>query len=139
MNVPLVLVIIPLAIWLIPAGQPREAKADLDLIGVSLMAVSVLLVMLPFVLTTGSGDNPLRWSFLALGALTAVLFVRWENRYRDAGRSPVLDFTLFSFSSYRNGVIITTLWFAAMPAMFLVKIGRASCRERGWAAGGGAV
>lgn len=120
MNVPLVLVIIPLAIWLIPAGQPREAKADLDLIGVSLMAVSVLLVMLPFVLTTGSGDNPLRWSFLALGALTAVLFVRWENRYRDAGRSPVLDFTLFSFSSYRNGVIITTLWFAAMPAMFLV-------------------
>src|SRR5699024_4973526 len=93
MNVPLVLVIIPLAIWLIPAGQPREAKADLDLIGVSLMAVSVLLVMLPFVLTTGSGDNPLRWSFLALGALTAVLFVRWENRYRDAGRSPVLDFT----------------------------------------------
>src|SRR5690625_3227493 len=43
-----------------------------------------------------------------------------ENRYRAAGREPVLDFTLFSFSSYRNGVVITTLWFAAMPAMFLV-------------------
>jgi len=120
MNVPLVLVVLPLALWLIPAAQPRDGRADLDLVGVVLMAVSVLFVMLPFVLTTGSGDHPSRWAFLGLGAITALLFVRWENRYRAAGKSPVLDFTLFSFSSYRNGVIITTLWFAAMPAMFLV-------------------
>ena len=120
MNVPLVLLIIPVALWLIPAAQPRDGRADLDLVGVSLLAVSVLFVMLPFVLTTGSGDQPLRWIFLLLGAITAVLFVRWEIRYRSAGKSPVLDFTLFEFSSYRNGVIITTLFFAAMPAMFLV-------------------
>lgn len=120
MNVPLVIVIIPLAIWLIPSAQPREGRADLDLVGVILMALSVLFVMLPFVLTTGSGDQPLRWIFLGLGLITAVLFVRWENRYRAAGRNPVLDFTLFAFSSYRNGVVITTLFFAAMPAMFLV-------------------
>ncbi len=120
MNVPLALIIIPLALWLIPAAQPREGRADLDLVGVSLLAMSVLFVMLPFVLTTGSGDDPLRWVFLVLGLITAVLFVRWEIRYRNAGKSPVLDFTLFGFSSYRNGVIITTLFFAAMPAMFLV-------------------
>ncbi len=120
MNVPLVLLLIPLALWLIPAAQPREGRADLDFVGVMLLALSVLFVMLPFVLTTGSDDQPLRWVFLGLGALTVVLFVRWEIRYRAAGKSPVLDFTLFSFSSYRNGVIITTLWFAAMPAMFLV-------------------
>lgn len=120
MNVPLVLLILPLAVWLIPVGQPREGRTDLDIVGVLLMAASVLFVMLPFVLTTGSGDQPLRWIFLGLGAITAFLFVRWENRYRAAGHSPVLDFTLFDFSSYRNGVIITTLFFAAMPAMFLV-------------------
>ncbi|GAA4117922.1 MFS transporter [Enteractinococcus coprophilus] len=120
MNVPLVLLVIPLALWLIPAAQPREGRADLDIVGVLLMAVSVLCVMLPFVLTTGSGDHPARWALLGLGAVTAYLFVRWENRYRAAGKSPVLDFTLFTLSSYRNGVIITTLFFAAMPAMFLV-------------------
>ena len=120
MNVPLVLLIVPLAIWLLPAAQPREGRTDLDLVGVMLMTGSVLFVMLPFVLTTGSGDNPVRWAFLGLGIFTALLFVRWENRYRATGRSPVLDFTLFGFSSYRNGVVITTLFFAAMPAMFLV-------------------
>lgn len=120
MNVPLALLIIPLALWLIPAAQPDAGAADLDPVGVVLMAASVLFLMLPFVLTTGSGDHLARWLFLALGAATTVGFVRWENRYRAAGRSPVLDFTLFGFSSYRNGVIITTLWFGAMPAMFLV-------------------
>lgn len=120
MNVPLALCIIPLALWLIPAAQPRDGAADLDPVGVSLMATAVLLVMLPFVLTTGSGDHPARWGLLGLGALIGVLFIRWERRYLAAGKQPVLDFRLFELPSYRNGVIITTLWFAAMPAMFLV-------------------
>lgn len=120
MNVPLALVIIPLALWLIPAAQPRQGRTDLDLVGVTLLASSVLFLMLPFVLTTGSDDQPLRWIFLVLGMITVVAFVRWENRYRNAGKRPVLDFSLFGFSSYRNGVVITTLFFAAMPAMFLV-------------------
>lgn len=120
MNVPLAVLLIPLALWLIPAAQPDAGTTDLDPVGVVLLAASVLFVMLPFVLTTGSGDHPARWLFLLLGAGTAVAFVRWENRYLAAGKRPVLDFTLFKFPSYRNGVIITTLWFGAMPATFLV-------------------
>ncbi|MGO1789976.1 MAG: MFS transporter, partial [Micrococcaceae bacterium] len=122
MNVPLALIIIPLAIRLLPGRQAHErASRDLDLVGVSLLASTVLLVMLPFVLTTGTDrDAPGRWLLLALGAVTATAFIWWERRYRDRGRSPVLDFRLFSYPSYRNGVIITTLWFAAMPATFLV-------------------
>ncbi|MDN6534359.1 MAG: MFS transporter, partial [Yaniella sp.] len=54
MNVPLALLLIPLALWLIPAAQPDAGDADLDPVGVTLMAVAVLFVMLPFVLTTGS-------------------------------------------------------------------------------------
>lgn len=120
MNVPLVILIIPLALWLIPVEQPRAGRPDLDLFGVLLLALSVLFIMIPFVMTTGADDHPARWLSLPIGALTAFVFVRWENRYRKAGRSPVLDFTLFGFASYRNGVIISTLMFAAMPAMFLV-------------------
>src|SRR5699024_8668732 len=87
---------------------------------VGLMALSVLFIMLPFVLTTGSGDHLARWLFLPLGAGSAVAFIWWENRYRAAGKDPALDFTLFAFSSYRNGVVISTLLFGAMPPMLLV-------------------
>lgn len=126
MNVPLALIIVPLAIRLLPGRQARDRSArdsarDLDLVGVSLLAATVLLVMLPFVLTTGTDqDVPARWLLLLAGAVLAAVFIWWERRYRDRGRSPVLDFRLFSYPSYRNGVIITSLWFAAMPATFLV-------------------
>lgn len=122
MNVPLALIIIPLAIWLLPGRQARDAKdRDLDLVGVLLMSVTVLFVMLPFVLTSGTdADSGLRWLFLIAGAISAAVFVWWEKRYVSQGRSPVLDFRLFNFASYRNGVIITTLWFAMMPTTFLI-------------------
>src|SRR5690625_3532383 len=44
MNVPLALVIIPLALWLIPSAQSKAGPADLDLLGVALLASSVLFV-----------------------------------------------------------------------------------------------
>ncbi|NLT25873.1 MAG: MFS transporter, partial [Microbacteriaceae bacterium] len=124
MNVPIALIILPFALKLLPNRQrhlKREGRRDLDLVGVVLMAATVLLVMLPFVLTTGTAaDDPARW-WLLVGALVAgAVFVAWERRYLAAGRDPVIDFGLFRYASYRNGVIITTVWFAVMPPMFLV-------------------
>lgn len=121
MNVPLALIIVPLALALLPSQQRHSGRRDLDLVGVGLLASTVLLVMLPFVLTTGAADDaPQRWWLLAGGAALGAGFVVWERRYAARGRLPVLDFALFHFPSYRYGVLITTLWFAIMPATFLM-------------------
>lgn len=121
MNVPLALVLLVLALRLIPASQPRAKGTQLDLVGVGLLAATVLLLMLPFVFTTGRPDDvPARW-FLLLGAVvTGIAFVAWERRYVRAGKTPVIDFALFRTASYRYGVLITTCFFMAMPAVFLV-------------------
>lgn len=121
MNVPLALIIVPIAIVLLPSRQQHSGRRDLDLVGVLLLASTVLFVMLPFVLTTGAaGDEPGRWWLLAGGAILGAGFLAWERRYAARGRLPVLDIALFRFPSYRNGVLITTLWFAVMPATFLM-------------------
>lgn len=121
MNVPLALVILPFAIWLLPSRQKHEKHSDLDIIGTVLMAGTVLFVMLPFVLTSGGADDdPRRWWLLLAAAGFAAAFVWWERRYVAKGRSPVIDFGLFKFPSYRNGVLITTLYFGMMPPMFFV-------------------
>ncbi|MGO1542820.1 MAG: MFS transporter [Gulosibacter sp.] len=121
MNVPLGLIILPFAIWLLPGRQKHQARSDLDLPGVGLMAGTVLFLMLPFVLTTGGEeDDPMRWWFLPLGALFGAAFVWWERRYVAAGKDPVIDFGLFKWPSYRNGVLITTILFGMMPPVFFV-------------------
>ena len=121
MNVPLGLLILPFAVWLIPRNQKHQERNDLDLFGTLLMALTVLFVMLPFVLTSGDEtDDPRRWWFILGGAFVAIIFVWWEKRYLASGKNPVIDFGLFTWPSYRNGVVITTLMFGMMPPMFFL-------------------
>jgi EmrB/QacA subfamily drug resistance transporter len=121
MNVPLGILLLVLAARLLPKRQRHAGAADLDPVGILLLGVLVVSFMLPFVLTTGGpDDNPLRWLFLVLAVAAAVAFTAWERRYAQRGRTPVVRFSLFSLASYRNGLLIATVYFGAMPAIFLL-------------------
>ncbi|GAB3408578.1 MFS transporter [Schumannella luteola] len=121
MNVPLAAILFVLAWRLLPRRQrsASPAASTLDPIGVVLLGVSVLALMLPFVLTTGKDDPPARWLLLIVFVLAFTGFVLWERHYRAAGKTPVIDFGLFRRASFRNGTLIATAYFAAMPATFL--------------------
>ena len=83
------------------------------------VAVVVVTLMWPFLFTTGSpDDDPRRWWTLALFAVFAVLFFRWEHRYAQSGRAPLIPLGLFSVASFRNGTLI-----AAWPARWAPKAG----------------
>ncbi|HET8957876.1 MAG TPA: MFS transporter [Microcella sp.] len=121
MNVPLVMLLWPFAYKLLPRTQPAsDGPRDLDIVGTLLLGATVLALMLPFVLTTGSPDDtPARWWFLALFAAVAAGFVAWERRYLASGRTAIIDFALFRIRSYRNATLLAMAYFAAMPATFL--------------------
>lgn len=120
-NVPLVAMVFPLAFRLLPRSQPHaEGPRDLDPIGTVLLGVTTVTLMLPFVFTTGSdADDPARWWWLGACAAAAAAFVLWERRYAASGRAPVVDFALFRIGGYRNGILLASCYFGAMPAMFL--------------------
>ena len=121
MNVPLVLGLLPFAYRLLPRTQPDSGAAkDLDLVGTALLGVTVLSLMLPFILTTGSpDDDPARWWWLLAAVTSASVFVWWEQRYTRGGRTAVIDMSLFRIASYRNSTLISAFYFAAVPTMFL--------------------
>lgn len=122
MNVPLGIIALLFAIWLLPKRQQHQPGArNLDLIGIALLGVSVFSFMLPFVLTTGGpDDSPWRWFWLLACAAAVTVFIWWERRYEASGRSPAIHFGLFALGSYRNGLLLATAYFAAIPAVFLL-------------------
>ncbi|MHC2186764.1 EmrB/QacA subfamily drug resistance transporter [Rathayibacter agropyri] len=122
MNIPLGVAAFVFAWKLIPRRRNQPSgDASLDPVGLLLLAVAIFALMLPFLLTTGSSrDSPYRWFWLLLAAAAAVGFVRWEAQYAATGRTPVIDFRIFRTSSYRNGILVATSYFAAIPATFLL-------------------
>ncbi|MBI5161721.1 MAG: MFS transporter [Micrococcales bacterium] len=120
MNVPIAAVLWVIAFRLLPRTQRhRPGAPSLDPVGVLILAVAIFALLFPFVSTTGRGDPPERWFVLVGFAAAGAGFVLWERRYRARGRTPIVDFALFRDGGYRNGILIATSYFAAIPATFL--------------------
>lgn len=121
-NVPLVAIVMVLLIAFLPATRTKSRRRlDLDPVGVVLFGLAVLAFMWPFLFTTGSDqDDPARWWLLVASALFVALFLAWEQRYAARGGQPLLPFAIFRTPSYRNGVLVSAAYFAAMPATFLL-------------------
>lgn len=125
LNVPLALLAMLLAARLLPrdpAGRDRErAPLQLDPVGVVLLGLTVLALLAPFLLTTGSpDDDPRRWWSLLAAAALGTLLVAWERHYALTGRVPLIPFRLLRIPSFRNGTLLATAYFAALPAIFLL-------------------
>lgn len=121
-NLPLTLIVLVLAAWMLPDTRTRSRrKLELDPVGVVLFALAVTALMLPFLLTTGSpDDDPSRWWLLVACAVFVGAFIGWERWYAGRGRVPLIPFAIFTRPSYRNGVFVSTTYFAALPATFIL-------------------
>jgi MFS family permease len=121
MNVPLGIAAFVMAYRLLPKLQDTSsAVRDFDLLGTALLGATTFSLMLPFVLTTGTAsDNPARWWWLVAALGAGALFVFWEKSYMRRGKIAIIDFELFAISSFRNGILISGFYFAALPATFI--------------------
>jgi EmrB/QacA subfamily drug resistance transporter len=122
MNLPLGFAALVMAFKWLPRSQDTStAVKDFDLLGTALLGASTFSLMLPFVLTTGTSvDDPARWWWLLVALAAGILFVLWERAYLERGKVAIIDFDLFRISSFRNGILISSFYFAALPATFII-------------------
>nr|WP_274635841.1 MFS transporter [Microbacterium bovistercoris] len=126
-NVPIgVIALILAAIWIpkpllnrnLPADPLRPATGhDLDPIGSVLLGLAVLAVMLPFLETR---STPLVWIALPVGIGILLLWVWWENRYKDRGREPMVDLHIFRVTSFANGTLLVSLYFLGVTSVWIL-------------------
>ncbi|MBY0690323.1 MFS transporter [Microbacterium marinilacus] len=121
MNLPLGAIAVVFALRLLPRDRGSGRRLTLDPVGIVLFGGAVLALMLPFLFTTGAPDDPAeRWWSLAGFAVLLIALVLWERSYEARGKAPLLPLSLFAVPSFRNGAVVGTAYFAAMPAMFLL-------------------
>lgn len=127
-NVPIAVVAIITAVIWLPASAwralPETLRAgttgkrpDLDPVGIILLSLATLTLMLPFLQSDAGGWI---WSLLGLSALLVFLWVRWEDRYKARGRSPMVDVALFRIRTFANGSLLVGLYFTGMTSVWVV-------------------
>ncbi|MFG1941443.1 MFS transporter [Nonomuraea sp. NPDC048826] len=116
-NVPIGLVLVPLAHRLLPPPERADGRAEsMDPVGVLLLGVGVSVLLLPFIQQQqwpGAG----KWLLVPASLALLVGFVAWERRYR---REPLVDLTLFRLRSYGLGTAIALLYFAGFTGIFFI-------------------
>jgi EmrB/QacA subfamily drug resistance transporter len=120
-NLPIGLLLVPFAMRLLPraSAEQRERRQDLDPVGVLLLGAGVVALLLPFV-QEQQWKGSAKWLLVPLAALLLAGFLAWEVRYRDRGRDPLIDLTLFRRRSFTFGSSMITVYFAGFTSLFFV-------------------
>lgn len=123
-NVPFGIIILLLAFAWFPRPLLRSApqargsrRTSMDPVGSVLLGIAVLAILFPFV---ESGSSTAVWALVPIGVLLVIAWVRWEQRYRQRGRSPMVDLGIFATRSFSNGTVIVSLYFLGMTSVWIL-------------------
>jgi EmrB/QacA subfamily drug resistance transporter len=118
-NVPIGVVTVLAALRFLPKGRRAEGMR-LDLLGAALGAVGAGLVIYPLV--QGREVGWPAWTFTMMGAsvLTFAWFAGHEQRTAAAGRTPLIEPSLFTKPAFSGGIVVALAIFSAMIGSALV-------------------
>ncbi len=120
LNVPVGLACAWAAARYLPASRTPDAPR-LDPVGVVLSALGLFGILYPLIsVSDGSGWPAWVWVSLAAGVVVLGLFVWHQSRRGRAGKTPLLDVSLFRFRSLSAGLGVQLLFFVPVMGFFLV-------------------
>jgi MFS family permease len=118
-NVPLVVLLVPLAFRFLPARPGRGHRAgstSIDSVGSLLLGAVVVAFLVPTVY--GTPESSPAW--LASGAVVLLCFAGWELLYHRRGRTPLLSAGLARSRGYVLGTVVALCQFGVGAAMSAV-------------------
>ncbi|QSZ50166.1 MFS transporter [Arthrobacter sp. D5-1] len=120
-NVPLVLILVPLAFRLLPRPAIKHpddgtAKPSIDVLGALLLGGVVIASLIP----TIYGAGIIAATSLAIGAGTLLAFAGWELLYHRRGRTPLLSASLVKSRGYALGTVVALCQFGVGAGMAAV-------------------
>jgi EmrB/QacA subfamily drug resistance transporter len=119
-NLPFGLLTLALAMLLVPRTPKRHTRADIDLVGILLLGLTVLCLMFPVVLSESGGLRQFWWLF-PIAVPLSWAFLRWERGRVRADRAPLVHMSLFTATrGYPSGAALAAIFFCGFSGIWLV-------------------
>ncbi|WP_296216393.1 MFS transporter [uncultured Corynebacterium sp.] len=119
-NVPIAALTFIAALLVVPQSRRADAPS-IDARGATGIAVSLALVLLPFVLGRQNGWPAWMWIGPVVGSVLLWVVIRAEDRLSARGGDPILDTKLITVPSLARGAIASIL-FMAFFASFMFRL-----------------
>jgi EmrB/QacA subfamily drug resistance transporter len=117
-NVPIGVVLFPLAYRMLPRDSGASKRHQIDPIGIGLLSAGLLLLLIPLV--EGQEIGWPLWTYLCLILALPVLYAlwRWENVQERRGKEPLLATHILRESSFAAGSLLALVYFASFTSIF---------------------
>jgi EmrB/QacA subfamily drug resistance transporter len=117
-NLPFGIIAVIAAFLLLPSGAEGKGATGADLIGLVLLAGSLVAILVPLI--QGQDEGWPLWTYLSMagGLVLLVIFALWERNVDRRGKSPLVPPHLFSHVSFSGGVLLALVYFAAFTSIF---------------------
>jgi EmrB/QacA subfamily drug resistance transporter len=117
-NVPIGVILFPLAYKMLPHDSGAARQHNLDPIGIGLLSAGLLLLLIPLV--EGQELGWPIWTYICLIAALPVLFIlwKWENHVEHGEKEPLLATHLLRESSFAAGSLLALVYFASFTSIF---------------------
>jgi EmrB/QacA subfamily drug resistance transporter len=118
-NVPLGLIIIALAAWIVPS-VPRHAGTRLDVAGAIVLFCGLLCLIGPLLFGHDLHWAPWLWLVMAAGIAIIAAFLRLERHVAKRGGMPLIDLALLSDAAFMRGLYAAFCFFFANLSFYLI-------------------
>lgn len=105
-NVPIGLLVLPIALFVLPKVAAQRGSGSIDYVGALLSTLSLALICWTFISAPGlSLTHPLILLGAAAGVVLLVAFIAWERKFSN----PILDVDLFKIRRFAVAVAVAGL------------------------------
>lgn len=118
-NVPIGLIALAVGAKVLPESREPGA-ARLDLLGATVLAGSLVLILLPIVQGQAWGWPAWGWVLFGVGVFGLSGFVVLERRVAAHGGQPLLDYRLLGNPAFRAGLAASLAFFGGIASFFLL-------------------
>jgi len=129
-NVPVGLVALALGARLLPVGAasaggasasgPGAGRGQLDLAGAGLAAVAMFGLVFPLAQGHALGWPAWLYAMLAASVLVLAAFAVYQIRRQRAGRTPLVELSIFGHRSYRAGIVFSIVFVGSLGGIVMI-------------------